>query len=145
MQLFVKYTEDINVHGNLSYRQKRMCIIAYNKFQDCKFISAYAYHHVIPCVPKLFRNASAICTSFPLGRNLMQIGGSTLKRPSSADGRYHIPSPDTKPAATAAEYSSALCLCILVQISRNIVPRAMSTAKVGPERNGSANAVIQGM
>ena len=106
----------------------------------------YAYVlHGIPCVPNVFKKASANSAGFPLARNLMQIGGFTLKKPNNDDGRYHIPSPHTKPAATADDNNSALCRFTLVQIINNIEPRAKSMVKVGPTRNGSAIAVIQGM
>ena len=75
----------------------------------------------------------------------MQIGGFTLKKPNNDDGRYHIPSPHTKPAATADDNNSALCRFTLVHIINNTEPRAKSMVKVGPTRNGSAIAVIQGM
>lgn len=80
---------------------------------------------------------------FPAVKDI-QIGGLTLSKASSADGRIHNPSPQINPEATAGTIKSAFLLLSLCHTYTIKLPAAISIAKEAPTRKGTAIAIGRG-
>ncbi|CAI0441821.1 unnamed protein product [Linum tenue] len=75
----------------------------------------------------------------------MQIGGLTLARARTADGRVHSPSPQINPEATAGIINSAFLGFSLLQAYTTKLPMHISMAKYAPTRNGIAITIGNGI